>query len=271
MSEKERSITAHVGMRIKRMRKSRGLTLEELSNLIHKSKATVSKYESGTIALDIETLFEISEVLQVDIGAFLDYKPKKEKENFLPENFYFDKPEIFMYYYDGRVKKIVRSLIIIGNPAAYEDADSDKQRVQTVSEFPVKMYQGVPSFDDREKYQHFFTGMMKPYDTITHISLTNRINSTEKMYICVLNPMHANSQAVGMMSGIASSPFFAPIGVKVLISKEPLDENEAFKNVLVLNKEENRNFRYYNMMIINRPTSLFLESKAKNKQNETVK
>ena len=261
MEEKERGISAHVGMRIKRMRKSRGLTLEELSSLIHKSKATVSKYESGTISLDIETLYEISEVLQVDMGAFLDYKQKKEVENFLPENFYFDKPEIFMYYYDGRSKKIIRSLIVVGNPAAYGEAPL--QQPKTVTDFPVTMYQGLPSFDDREKYQHFFTGKMRPYDTITHIILSNRINTTEKMYICILNPMHANSQAMGMMSGIASSPFFAPIGVKVLISKEPLEENEAFKNVLILTKEEARNFRYYNMMIINRPTSLFLEGKGK--------
>ena len=41
----------HVGQRIKKYRKSRGYTIEKFSAMIGKSKATVSKYENGTITL----------------------------------------------------------------------------------------------------------------------------------------------------------------------------------------------------------------------------
>ena len=50
----------HVGQRIKKYRKSRGYTIEQFSVMINKSKATVSKYENGTITIDIDTLYDIS-------------------------------------------------------------------------------------------------------------------------------------------------------------------------------------------------------------------
>ena len=49
------SSSYHVGQRIKKYRKSRGYTIEQFSAMINKSKATVSKYENGTITIDVET------------------------------------------------------------------------------------------------------------------------------------------------------------------------------------------------------------------------
>ena len=48
------SFSYHVGQRIKKYRKSRGYTIEQFSAMINKSKATLSKYENGTITIDIE-------------------------------------------------------------------------------------------------------------------------------------------------------------------------------------------------------------------------
>ena len=44
------------------------MTLQDLADAIHKSRATICKYENGEIAVDIETLYEISQVLQVSIS-----------------------------------------------------------------------------------------------------------------------------------------------------------------------------------------------------------
>ena len=54
------SFSYHVGQRIKKYRKSRGYTIEQFSAMINKSKATLSKYENGTITIDIETLYDIA-------------------------------------------------------------------------------------------------------------------------------------------------------------------------------------------------------------------
>ena len=49
-------IAAETGRQIREMRKKRGMTLAELAAEIHKSKATISKYEKGEISMDVETL-----------------------------------------------------------------------------------------------------------------------------------------------------------------------------------------------------------------------
>lgn len=49
---------------IRKYRKAANLTLQQLADAIHKSRATICKYENGDISMDIETLYEISQVLQ---------------------------------------------------------------------------------------------------------------------------------------------------------------------------------------------------------------
>lgn len=123
----------------------------------------------------------------------------------------------------------------------------------------VTLYMGVASFSDPDRCQHLFTGEMKAYDTITHMVLTNQINEAEKMYICMLNPMQNRMPAVGLVSGIGSSPFFAPIALKALISKEPLEENDRLLGTIKLDKDDYHLLRYYNMMVVNRPAALSLQ------------
>ena len=85
------------------------------------------------------------------------------------------------------------------------------------------------------------------------------INDAEKMYICMLNPMQTRTPAIGLLSGIGSTPFFAPIALKTLISKEPLEENDRLLNTIKLDKDDYHLLKYYNMMVVNRPAALFLE------------
>lgn len=192
------SFSYHVGQRIKKYRKSRGYTIEQFSAMINKSKATVSKYENGTITIDVETLYDVARALDIDLKCFIDYQPPVfHAQSVLPKNFYFNQPRAYMYYYDGRVRQLVRSLLCFSPSASGEGID-------------VMMYVGVDNFREPDRCQHLFTGEMKPYDTITHMVLTNQINEAEKMYICMLNPMHNRTPAVGLLSGIGSTPFFAP-------------------------------------------------------------
>ena len=104
------SFSYHVGQRIKKYRKSRGYTIEQFSAMINKSKATVSKYENGTITIDVETLYDIARALDIDLKCFIDYQPPVfHAQSVLPKNFYFNQPRAYMYYYDGRVRQLVRS------------------------------------------------------------------------------------------------------------------------------------------------------------------
>ena len=51
-------INVEIGKNIRRYRKNNNIKLEELSALIHKSRSTISKYEKGEIAIDVETLYD---------------------------------------------------------------------------------------------------------------------------------------------------------------------------------------------------------------------
>ena len=132
------SFSYHVGQRIKKYRKSRGYTIEQFSAMINKSKATVSKYENGTITIDVETLYDIARALDIDLKCFIDYQPPVfHAQSVLPKNFYFNQPRAYMYYYDGRVRQLVRSLLCF-SPAASGDG------------LDVVLYLGVDVFREPE-------------------------------------------------------------------------------------------------------------------------
>ena len=92
------SFSNFVGHRIKKYRKSRGYTIEQFSAMINKSKATLSKYEHGAITIDIETLYEISQALDIDLKYFVDYQPPTfRSEPALHKNTYFNQSLAYMY------------------------------------------------------------------------------------------------------------------------------------------------------------------------------
>ena len=101
-----------LGRNIQMYRRARQMTLEDLAVQISKSKATISKYEQGKITLDIDTLFEIAEALGVRPQLLLtDLTPGKRKR---PLSGVTQGMKRYLYNYDGRIKRIVRSLLIFG-------------------------------------------------------------------------------------------------------------------------------------------------------------
>lgn len=70
-------ISVEIGKRVHDFRKRRNMTLQEMSGLIHKSKSTISKYESGEISIDIETLYEIADTLHIHVEQLLYRRPER--------------------------------------------------------------------------------------------------------------------------------------------------------------------------------------------------
>lgn len=54
-----------------KFRQSRKMTLDELAPAIHKSRATLSKYERGEISIDIDTLYELANLVRDDSQVVL--------------------------------------------------------------------------------------------------------------------------------------------------------------------------------------------------------
>ena len=105
------NINTYVGSRIRNYRKMKKMTLQQLADRIHKSRATVSKYENGDITIDVETLYEISNALDVGFTQLTDYHPQCEAEESMPqalsyngESPFFKADKLYFYFYDGRYK-----------------------------------------------------------------------------------------------------------------------------------------------------------------------
>lgn len=70
-------VSMEIGKRIRSFRKIRNMTLSELSAIVCKSKSTLSKYEKGEIAVDIETLYDLADALRTHVEQLLYCRPAK--------------------------------------------------------------------------------------------------------------------------------------------------------------------------------------------------
>lgn len=231
-------ITEHVGLRIRKCRKRKGYTIDEFSKMINKSKATLSKYENGSISIDLDTLYEISEALEMELAHLIDYKSPDFSKPASISGSYFSQSQLYMYYYDGRKKKMVRSVISLSeNQSREHSAD-------------IVLYNGVSDFSSREQCDNIYNGTLDSFDATTHATLINQINRSERIHLLLMNPIHLGMPAVGIMTGIGNPPFFAPLSIKVVVSRYVLEEDEAFERIVNISKEELKKYRQYNMMII---------------------
>lgn len=70
---------AEVGKNIKKIRKEKKLTQEDLAERLHCTRQTISNYETGKSEPNIAVLVDIAETLEVDVSGLI-YGPQK-KEN----------------------------------------------------------------------------------------------------------------------------------------------------------------------------------------------
>ena len=140
------NIQLYVGENIKKVRLARGLSLEDVAEKIYKSKSTVSKYEKGTIAIDIATLEDISRVLDVHPAQLL-MTAAPEKRSPLTQ---VSLDEIYMFSYDGKEKRIIKSVI-----ERYQTDESNR--------FTIHLYYDVPSKSQLGDCVSFYQGYSTKY------------------------------------------------------------------------------------------------------------
>ncbi len=75
----------NVHNKIKQLRINRNMTQQQLADAISKTLSTVKKYETGQIMLNIDTLYDISKALNVDIKYFFDDDSNSLFESFIEQ------------------------------------------------------------------------------------------------------------------------------------------------------------------------------------------
>lgn len=235
-------ITNHVGSRIKMYRKVQGMTLQELADRIHKSRATVSKYENGEIVVDIETLYDISQELNIGLNQLTDYRAEPvmpaeavSTELSMKSPFYQAK-RLYFYFYDGRYNRLKDGIIDI---SAKADNAEDYEATLSIS---------IVTQNGRSSKSRYL-GSVVYSDVLIRFSFVNQLNALEEDLLYIFNPLELRDYTEGLLCGISSADF-KPCAFKCIVTLTPQELDENFKKQLMFTPRDLNRWKKLNMMMI---------------------
>ena len=237
------NISKYMGGRIRTFRKLRKLTLQQLADAISKSRATVSKYETGEIAMDIQTLYDISVALDIPMGKLLDYQPPLEEIPVNPApswngaSPFFRADTLYFYFYDGRYRRLKEGLIRINKEQAPEDGCQGAT---------LSIWSTTESGRSSEIY---YTGSVLYSDMLIRFSFLNRYNKLEQDLLYIFNPLDLRDNTEGLLCGISSADLM-PCAFRCLVTLSPQEDYEELQQRLILTSKELRRWQRLNMLIV---------------------
>lgn len=231
-------INTEIGKLIRGARKKRGMTLNELAEVICKSQSTVSKYEKGEITVDIATLYDIADALRVHVEQLLYVRPERTELRAPGNNpaFFTDTSQFYSYLFDGRSNSLMRCVFDV-----LSKADERK--------YKIMMYMNFEDFDNYKNCENTYWGYIEHYDAVTNIALTNQDMPMEKASAQILASYLDSDKKWGLFNGFSSRPMM-PIAAKMLFSKKKLKEDEELIRSLKISKDDIRLMKLYNMMAV---------------------
>lgn len=231
-------ISEEIGSQIRHFRKKRGMTLSDLSKLINKNIATISKYEKGEIVIDIETLYEIAGALHLTPDQLLYHAPTfipREADCGIP-NFFNGVSKFYSYVYDGRTGKVVKSAFDIISQ-------------ECNCEYKVIMYMNFKDFDHYKECESTYIGKIKHFDAMTYISLVNKDTPMEEASIQILASYQDTDTKWGLFNGFSARPMM-PIAMKMLFTKNIISETDQLVEELKVSKNDIQMLKLYNMFSV---------------------
>ncbi len=231
-------ISVEIGNLIRFFRKNQKMTQGDLASAIHKSKATLSKYESGEISVDIDTLYELADALHIHVEQLL-YNKESEvvvSDKAISPAFFKGSNRFYSYYYDGRVGQVSKSVLDIFSAIG-------------PNKYKVSLYMNYTDYDHYQQAENVYTGYIEHFDALSLIELTHLNTPTEKASIQILASFLDAETKWGLWNGISSRPMM-PVAVKMLFSKKPQKENAELVQLLKLSKEDIQRVKLYNMFSV---------------------
>lgn len=217
-----------VGNRIRTIRKSKGFSQQAFANALHKTKSTISKYEHGAIALDLETLREICQLLKIPPHVLLTITEDTESGSAK-----ISVQRLYLYNLAGRSGILTRSIIEIYTRCG---------EGQNLSHQDASIFYGLPSFQCPEKCQGFYYGSITKQDIFTHLHVINQKNNIEQVSLCYRSNLDNLLFDVGLLTGLSFASL-VPVSCKAVISEKPLPENETLLSALAFDQAELRRIR----------------------------
>ena len=144
----------NLGNKIKEYRKARNLSIQDLGDIIGKSKTTVNRYETGEIIPDIITVMEICNTLGIDLNDICDKDVHSLEKNV--DNNPFNSNLLYLYY-------------ISTNGVVISSIEIKKNKYIN----NILMKNGLTG----KTYKQEYTGILESNYNTAFICLTNAINN----------------------------------------------------------------------------------------------
>ena len=208
-------VTRLIGTNIRTYRRAGKMTIDELADRIHKSKATVGKYEQGSISVDVDTLFELAAALGVSPALLLQQTVPESPAQSFPTA--LSAARRYLYLYD--------------------EGDA------------VTLFYDIVCFVEPQRCRVLYFCRCRTHDFVTNYLLDNQSSEMEHLFICLMRSIDKAAYSAGLLSGI-SSRMLLPASSKCILSREPLPETEALNEELLLTKEDLRLTKRYNMFMV---------------------
>ncbi|MDD2955052.1 MAG: helix-turn-helix transcriptional regulator [Oscillospiraceae bacterium] len=231
-------LSREIGRHIRCCRKKRNMTLVQLAQAISKSKATVSKYETGEISVDVATLYEIADACHVHVEQLLCTRQSRAVISSTGESpaFFSGLSQFYSYMFDGRNNQLMRCVF---------DVLSEEEP----GRYKAMMYMNFQDFDDYQDCENTYWGYIEHYDALTNIVMTNQDTPMEQIKMSILASFLDANTKWGLFCGISSRPMM-PVANKMLFARGRLPEDAELIGRLKISKEDIRLLRLYNMFSV---------------------
>ena len=228
-----------IGERIAFFRRLKGLTLAELAARINKHKSTLSKYENGQIVIDIESLKEIADALDVDVTQIVEmpHTSRLTSSPVGPHNPFRLASTFYMYYFDGRSARLVTSAICLTSKNEEDD------RIK------ASLYMDTPNPENYLECRYFYSGYMYPYDMTSFFLFENQAIHIEKPSLMAVHSFSDKNRFWGAFMGLSPQPF-GPMIAKVLISNHLVPQEQLRQTDFKISRDEWKAFQRYNSMLL---------------------
>jgi transcriptional regulator with XRE-family HTH domain len=231
-------VNTELGNQIRKYRKANKMTLDELAAKINKSKATLSKYENGSISIDILTLSEIAECLHVSTAHLVasTFSGCRGIGEDGADSGAGNVRRYYMYFLDGRIKKLVISLLLVTDHL-------------TGGRREAYLHYHMDDFTRPERCKGFYAGDLSAANPYMNFAFQNKNNDIESLFIVAKKTFNDSSILCGLLTAISFSTF-QPISYKVILSEHELAQNDVLFRRLRIGKEDISLIRHYNVLAL---------------------
>ena len=207
----EEKLSKDIGSRIRLYRKNRRMSMETLAAMVHKSKASISKYELGQTTLDITTLVELAQALGVAPAQLLDGSVRTVQPFQAGGGHH---TEAYYLYYLTKKQPTLSRLVF-----DYEDEDKDD------TSCAATLYHTVKSFENYTDCKSIYRGRMYNTHVILSVMLQSIRIPSSHVLMCFTRNLNNEKVSLGMLSGVGTGRV-RPMAMRVLMTAEPI-RNEA--------------------------------------------